>query len=123
MGIKKDASFWDGYDADHIAAVDRFRVIRVGERGGTDCGNDLCVMRYYFANAYEIAGRKNAYYLIRPGANRAGREICTSPAGTGANAPSHEPQSRFGDAHSGRGNCFGDICPNDAIPPRSTALK
>jgi hypothetical protein len=80
-------------------------------------------MRYYFSNAYKITGKENAYYLIRPGSNRAGREICTSPTGTGANAESHEPQSRYGDARSGRGNCFGDICPNDAIAPRSTALK
>ena len=123
MGIKRDASFWDAYDADHIASVDRFRALRVGSEGETDSGNELCVMRYYFADAYEIKGRENSYYLIRPGANRAGREICTSSAGTGANAASHEPQSRFGDAHFGRGNCFGDICPNDAVPPRSTAYK
>jgi hypothetical protein len=123
LGIKKDASFWADYDADNLASMDQTRGIRVGREGGTDSGNELCVMKYYFADAYEIKGRENAYYLIRPGSTRAGREICTSPTGTGVNAQSHEPQSRFGDAHSGRGNCFGDICPNDAIPPRSTAYK
>jgi len=125
LGVKHDAFFWMEYGADHFAADELTRVIRVGWQGGTDCGNEMCVMRYYFAEAYEIAGKKNAYYLIRPqpGAKRAGREICTSPIGTGTNAGSHEPQSRFGDAPAGRGNCFGDICPNDAIPPRSIVMK
>lgn len=125
MGITHDATFWSEYFADLIAASDRYRAIRVGADQGTDCGNELCVMRYYFANAYRAAGSENSYYLIRPGAgaNRAGREICKSPDGTGTNAKSHDPQSRFGDAHSGRGNCFGDICPNDSIPPRSVILQ
>jgi hypothetical protein len=124
MGIKHDAAFWSEYAADADAAPEHNQVLRVGYVGGTDCGNELCIMRYYFANAYRITGRENAYYLIRPGtgANRAGRDLCTSPAGTGTNASSHQPQSRFGDAHAGRGNCFGDICPNDAIPPRSVTL-
>jgi hypothetical protein len=119
----KSADYWDRYSLEQSAGYDLTRGIWVGAKNGTDSGNELCVMRYYFANAYEIAGRKNAYYLIRPGSNRAGREICRASAGTGTNAASHEPQSRYGDAASGRGNCFGDICPNDAIPPRSTALK
>ena len=125
LGVTHDASFWSEYGADKLAAYDLFRAIKVGALGGTDCGDELCVMRYYFANAYKIAGKENAYYLIRPapGANRAGREICTSPTGTGANAASHDPQSRFGDAHAGRGNCFGDICPNDAVPARSIILN
>lgn len=125
LGVSRDAAFWSGYNADIRAAREHHRGIRVGAVGGTDCGNDRCIMKYYFANAYRIAGRENAYYLIRPGsgANRAGRDLCTSPAGTGTNAQSHQPQSRFGDAHEGRGNCFGDICPNDAIPPRSVKLK
>lgn len=125
QGVNHSASFWAQYEADLLAASDQYRYLRVGQEGGTDCGNELCVMRYYFSNAYKITGQENAYYLIRPasGANRAGREICTSPTGTGANASSHEPQSRFGNAHAGRGNCFGDICPNDAIPPRSIILN
>ncbi len=121
LGVKHDAAYWGEYDAEDLAASPQFRVIRVGAVEGTDSGNELCIMRYYFANAYGIAGQQNAYYVVRPGpgAGRAGRELCKSPAGTGTNAASHSPQSRFGNAYSGRGNCFGDICPNDAIPPRS----
>ena len=75
-------------------------------------------MRYYFANAYPVEGRENTYWLVRPGDNRAGRDLCKSPEGTGANAPSHKPKSRFGNSAPGRGGCFRYICPNDAVPPR-----
>ncbi|MEZ5966346.1 MAG: hypothetical protein R3F56_21100 [Planctomycetota bacterium] len=79
-------------------------------------GDVGCVMRYFFANAYPAQGRANTYYLIRPGKNPIGHELCRGPAGTGGNHRDHEPQPRFGDCASGRGNCFGQICPNDAIP-------
>ena len=105
---------------DESAAADRLYVaLHVGARNGTDSGNDSCVMKYYFSEAYEVAGRPNTFYVIRPGTNRAGRELCRSPAGTGNNAASRGPKDRFGDAKPGRGDCFGQICPNDAIPPRS----
>ena len=120
---EKDASYWretDLYDS-VVTSVPKFSMhVTIGDLGQADSGNELCLMRYYFANAYPVKGRENTYYLVRPGpnANRAGRELCTSPKGTGANASSHSPQSRFGDAAEKRGNCFSQICPNDAIPPR-----
>ena len=99
---------------------DEFEVFAtICELNGADSGNELCLMRYYFATAYPVKGKTKTYYVVRPGQNRAGRSTCQSPAGTGANAPSHQPQSRFGDSAPKRGNCFGDICPNDAIPPRN----
>lgn len=83
-------------------------------------GDVGCIMRYFLANAYPVRGRNNAYYLIRPGKNPIGHDLCRSPAGTGGNHRDHEPQPRFGDSAPGRGNCFGQICPNDAIPaPKS----
>lgn len=95
------------------------RLLVVGKPGEADSGNELCLMRYYFANAYPVKGKANTYYVVRPGANRAGRNLCTSPAGTGTNAPAHAPQSRFGDSSANRGNCFSQICPNDAVPASS----
>ncbi len=89
----------------------------------TDAGDENCVMRYYFANAYEAKGGSNKYYAIRPGAKQAETMLCKAPKGTGGNAASHQPQPRFGDAAGGRGNCFAAICPNDAIPPKNTAIK
>jgi hypothetical protein len=111
--------FMIDFMADAMAADPLVRRVWVGPPHGTDSGDDFCIMRYYFATGFEIAGMKNAYYLIRPGATHAGRQLCQSPEGTGNNAGSHEPQSRFGDAAVGRGNCAGQICPNDAIPPRN----
>ncbi|MBL9199563.1 MAG: hypothetical protein JNL39_03610 [Opitutaceae bacterium] len=119
----KSAEWWGRYSDEEGAAYPVTRVIWVGAKNGTDSGHDLCVMKYYFADAYRMAGKENAYYLIRPGAVQAGREICRSPKGTDANASGHQPHPRFGDAAGGRGDCFGQICPNDAIPPRNVALR
>ncbi|MGE0145002.1 MAG: hypothetical protein AB7I19_17330 [Planctomycetota bacterium] len=83
-------------------------------------GDVGCIMRYFFANTYPSLHRANTYYLIRPGKNPIGHDLCRSRAGTGGNHKDHEPQPRFGDCAPGRGNCFGQICPNDAIPaPKS----
>ena len=98
-------------------------LVFVGPLNGTDSGDEACVMRYYFATAYEAKGKKDTYYVMRPGAKMPECKLCTEAKGTGGNAASHQPQPRFGDAAGGRGNCFSAICPNDAIPPRSTAIK
>ena len=75
-------------------------------------------MRYYFARFYEATGKPNTLYISTPGSERIGMEICHTGAGTGINGPSHKPQSRYGNATAGEGNCFSQICPNDAIAPR-----
>lgn len=95
----------------------------IGKTQGTDSGDEPCVMRYYFATAYAVKGKANTFYVIRPGAKQAETTVCTGSKGTGGNAAGHTPQPRFGDAVGGRGNCFAQICPNDAIPPRSIKLK
>ncbi|MGC4071384.1 MAG: hypothetical protein QM760_02460, partial [Nibricoccus sp.] len=99
------------------------RCFFVGKPRGTDSGDETCVMRYYFATAYQANGKSNTFYVIRPGAKQAETTVCTNAKGTGGNAADHAPQPRFGDAVGGRGNCFSSICPNDAIPPRSIKLK
>ncbi len=95
------------------------RLFFVGKPRGTDSGEEACVMRYYFATAYAAKGKSNTFYVIRPGAKQAETTVCTGAKGTGGNAAAHSPQPRFGDAADGRGDCFAQICPNDAIPPRS----
>ena len=77
-------------------------------------------MRYYFARFYEATGRKDTLYVATPGSERIGIDICHAPTGTGINAPGRQPQSRYGNAPPGEGDCFSQICPNDAIPPRKT---
>lgn len=77
-------------------------------------------MRYYFAKFYRATGRDSTFYQVTEGTEPFGMELCRSRDGTGINAPGHRPQSRYGSAASGNGDCFGQICPNDAIPPRKT---
>lgn len=91
----------------------------VGIEHGEHSGAEYCLMRYYFAKFYESkqapAMGDKQYYLIEPGTERIGMEICRDKTGTGVNAPGHKPQPRFGDSEAG--NCFEQICPNDAVPP------
>lgn len=95
---------------------------QVGAEHGQHAGNQDCIMRYHFANFYPFTGRTDAFYVIEPGTEKIGLELCHSPAGTGVNATGHEPQSRHGDAWPGTGNCAAKICPNDAATPRKAAL-
>lgn len=87
----------------------------VGVEQGESSGDQDCVMRYYFARFYE---RGKTLYLIPPGSERIGLDICHAKTGTGINAADHQPRPRYGDATEG--DCFPQICPNDAIPPRRT---
>ncbi len=90
----------------------------VGMEHAEHSGDQDCVMRYYFARFYEAKSAKNTLYIVAPGTERIGIDICHAGTGTGINAPSHKPQSRYGNAAAGEGDCFSQICPNDAIPPR-----
>ncbi|MFO1078430.1 MAG: hypothetical protein U1E73_11970 [Planctomycetota bacterium] len=92
----------------------------LGSQHGPHSGAQDCVMRYYFAKFYEALGRPQTFYRVTPGTDHIGLEICHSSLGTGINAPNPPglPQSRFGDATIG--DCFAQICPNDAIPPRAS---
>ena len=92
--------------------------LHVGVEHGEDSGHQDCVMRYYFAQAYEKKGSETEYFFIPPGTNPIGVELCELPAGTGINAAGRSPQSRHGDAAPGHGNCAAQVNPNDAVPPR-----
>ncbi len=98
----------------------------VGVEHGEHSGAEDCLMRYYFAKFYESKKPPTIgnmmYYLVTPGTERIGMEICRSSKGTGVNAPKppNLPQSRYGSAASDAGSCFEQICPNDAISPRNT---
>ena len=95
----------------------------VGVEHGEHSGEEDCLMRYYFAKFYESklppATGDKMYYLAAPGTEPIGVQICRDGKGTGVNDAGHKPQSRYGDTAAGAGNCFEQICPNDAIPPRS----
>jgi len=95
---------------------------QVGAEHGQHAGNQDCIMRYHFASFYPFTGRRDAFYMIEPGAEKMGLTLCRSPAGTGVNASGHTPQSRHGDAWPGTGDCTTKVCPNDAVTPRKSAL-
>jgi hypothetical protein len=90
----------------------------LGEPHGEHSGHQDCLMRYYFAWFYRTSGRKDAYYMVTPGTEPYGLKLCRVKTGTGVNAASRKPQSRYGDAGPDGGDCFSQITPNDAIPPR-----
>ncbi|MCU0970798.1 MAG: hypothetical protein MUF57_03125 [Gammaproteobacteria bacterium] len=90
----------------------------VGAPHGQHSGHQDCLMRYYFADLYPVRGRGNAYFLVTPGSEPFGLQLCRTKTGTGVNAASRKPQPRYGDAGPNGGDCFSQITPNDAIPPR-----
>ncbi len=89
----------------------------VGHPHAQHSGEEQCIMRYFFANAYPKEGDSSVYYISKPGTETEGSGLCISPAGTGINSPSHKPQSRYSDAAAGRGDCQNWVCVNDKYPP------
>jgi hypothetical protein len=89
----------------------------IGHPQAQHSGNDHCVMRYFFANVYPSKTDSTVYYISKAGTEPLGTLLCTSPAGTGINGPSHQPQSRYSDARNGRGACQNWVCVNDKYPP------
>ncbi len=91
----------------------------IGAPGGEHSGEQDCLMRYYFARFYPATGQDATYYLVTEGTEPFGLVLCRSRAGTGVNAPDYKPQSRYAAAGKNGGSCFSQICPNDAIPPKT----
>ena len=86
----------------------------LGATDDTHTGNDNCVMRYDDSSGYFSKADPRVIYYT-PG-EAEGLSICTSGAGTGINDANRSPQSRYGDAAFGRGNCIKQVLVNDAVP-------
>jgi hypothetical protein len=102
----------------------------VAVQEGQHSGNDQCVMRYWFASLYPSLAGGAVYYDVKSGTENVGTTLCPSRDGTGVNAPSHQPQSRYGPAalesvpnSIGRGSCQFWICVSDAYPLVSNTLS
>jgi hypothetical protein len=89
----------------------------IGVPHGEESGNDQCVMRYFFANTYPSINNPTVYYVIAPASEPIGNSFCTSPTGTGVNAPGRQPQPRYLDAAPNQGSCKAWLCVNDKYPP------
>ncbi len=94
----------------------------IGREHGQHSGNFQCIMRYFFANAYQKQGDPTTYYLAAAGTESPGSSLCQSPAGTGVNDPARLPQPRFFDAAGLRGACQQWLCVNDKYPPVSSEI-
>ena len=87
------------------------KTIRLGVPQGQHSGAEDCFMRYAVADAY-AQRNSNVRFWVR-GDELKGIFLCDSPNGTGVNTAGRTPQSRYGNAAGGRGDCKGQICVND----------
>ena len=86
----------------------------VGVPNDPHTGDEDCVMRYDDATGHASRMGPERALLYAPESTRVSA-ICTSGAGTGINGSDWQPQPRYGDAASGRGNCLGQILVNDGV--------
>lgn len=91
--------------------IQAFRVL-LGMKNGQHSGTENCFMRYPDGNAY-ISEKDASIRFIPDGSQWVKRDsLCTAKKGTGINASSHSPQSRYGDGVLG--NCKKQIVVNDS---------
>src|SRR4030042_1616105 len=92
------------HDLDFSIANFLMRTWYVGAEHGESSGNELCLMRYYFARLYEKKGSEDVFYFISDRrSEHAGLDLCRLAVGTGVNDKQRQPQPRYGDAAVGRG--------------------
>jgi len=76
-------------------------------------GDPGCYMRYGDKGVFYSDADPAVRYIPDQAQWQNRTAFCTDPHGTGVNAPGHRPQSRYGDAAPGRGNCAGQLLVND----------
>jgi hypothetical protein len=93
-----------------------------GVENGQSSGDENCVMRYWLSDLYPKKGAENTWYMVPPGTEPVGSQICSSTKGQTINAADRSPQPRYFDAAPTRGNCQFWVCVNDAIPGKSSNI-
>jgi hypothetical protein len=92
----------------------------VGSARGEHSGAHDCFMRYRVADAYTLEPTQQSAPRVRwwVGGEQSGTAMDASATGTGVNAGTRMPRSRYGDACSGldRGDCRHQIRVSDALP-------
>jgi hypothetical protein len=86
--------------------------VTLGVPHGQMSGDVTCFMRYDTAHAYRSKADPNEFYVYWD-QEVWGDRLCASAEGNGCNSPTHQPQSRYGDAAPGRGNCLHKFVVND----------
>jgi hypothetical protein len=76
-------------------------------------GDTACVMRYVDRQAWVSSKDRSVRYIPDRKQKVSQDSLCTSAEGTGVNGRQHSPESRYGDAQRGRGNCKDQIIVND----------
>ena len=102
--------------------------VYVGRRYGQHSGDADCVMRYHVADAYEKLPNLKTERFYSPGDKARGIRLCDSPDGTVFNSENHKPQSEFGPADCGHGDCVHQFVISDKYdkplpPPRGRRCK
>jgi hypothetical protein len=95
----------------------KYIVVELGRDQGQHSGAENCVMRYDSAQAYVYRAMANVRFwgfqeLIGDG-------LCVSVNGNEINKSGRLPQSRYGPAAGGRGNCLHQLLVSDAATPPS----
>ncbi|HEX2951645.1 MAG TPA: hypothetical protein VHV83_19075 [Armatimonadota bacterium] len=87
---------------------------------GEHSGYENCVMRYNIAQSYMSEQEKTGGIAIRRIMDEmmnlteeCGLELCSTTEGISFNKKGRDPESRYGSAFAGAGNCAGKICVND----------
>ncbi|MGV3622896.1 MAG: hypothetical protein ACO1OB_18905 [Archangium sp.] len=92
------------------------RPVWLGEQHGQHSGNEDCVMKYARADYATSATEPRTRYMFND-EHLIGLGFCASGMGTGVNAPTRQPQSRYGDARAGLGDCRHQLLVNDTVVP------
>lgn len=85
-----------------------------GEFNGTHGGDVMCFMRYDSSTNYVAQADPTKRYYA---GEFAGLSLTNTVQGTGTNRSPRTPQSRYGSAQSGRGDCSTELCINDNVTP------
>ena len=89
------------------------RLVWIGVDQGQHSGDGYCVMRYFNGNAYVSKADPTVRF---DATDYPGGALCSSPTGTGVNVTPRVPQSRYGAAAAGRGNCEQQVHVTDGVP-------
>ncbi|HEX2951516.1 MAG TPA: hypothetical protein VHV83_18420, partial [Armatimonadota bacterium] len=85
----------------------------IGTLGNEMSGDTRCIMAYNGVFSWAVHADGGNFTFFNVGITSPGTLFCSSPIGTGINAPNHQPAPLFGNAAADRGNCLGKMTVRD----------